>query len=69
MSSTSNSEGGWLIPVWIECLEGSMEEKLHWMPKVGVLTLNLTELTLTDDPRKIAFNRNRAVYYELSIQF
>ena len=74
----------WPIPVWVECLEGSMPEQLLWIPDdgelgnqiflcklwkdQGQLVLPLDALTRTNSTHSLAFNRNRAVYYQLSIR-
>jgi len=58
----------WPIPIWIECTEGTVPETLYWLHKDRPLTVNLSVATHTNSSSAVAFNRNRSVYYELSIR-
>ncbi|CAD5235708.1 unnamed protein product [Bursaphelenchus xylophilus] len=63
------SANRWFIPIWIECLAGSMPEKLHWILPTENLILPLQSLTSTNGTDSVAFNRNRSVYYQVSYRY
>lgn len=64
-----NLKSKWLIPIWIECLNGSKPEKLYYIRKYAQLVLNLLDITDTNSTRQVGFNRNRAVYYQISFRY
>ncbi|KAH7705720.1 glutamyl aminopeptidase-like protein [Aphelenchoides avenae] len=59
----------WHVPIWIDNIEGTTPERLFWIPAGVQLVLDLDELTLMNDTEAVAFNRTRAVYYELSFRY
>ncbi|KAI1727620.1 peptidase family m1 domain-containing protein [Ditylenchus destructor] len=59
----------WPIPVWVDCLEATVPERLYWIERDKQLILNLHEITTTNLTTKVAFNRNRPVYYQMSFRY
>uniref|UniRef100_A0AC35FS19 Peptidase M1 membrane alanine aminopeptidase domain-containing protein n=1 Tax=Panagrolaimus sp. PS1159 TaxID=55785 RepID=A0AC35FS19_9BILA len=59
----------WKIPIWIDCIVGTKRETLYWIPKNQQLILDLQNLTTSDSKDAVAFNRNKAVYYQISYRY
>ncbi|KAI6226896.1 Peptidase M1, membrane alanine aminopeptidase,N-terminal domain-containing protein [Aphelenchoides besseyi] len=60
----------WPIPIWIDCVAGTVKEKLYWLLPGHQIVLSLSQLTETQDYNAVAFNRNyENVYYEISYRY
>uniref|UniRef100_A0AC35TLG6 Peptidase_M1 domain-containing protein n=1 Tax=Rhabditophanes sp. KR3021 TaxID=114890 RepID=A0AC35TLG6_9BILA len=59
----------WLIPIWIDCAGGTVNETLYWIPKHSDLVIKLDEVTKTNQTAAITFNNNRIVYYGIVYKY
>uniref|UniRef100_A0A914BVR6 Aminopeptidase n=1 Tax=Acrobeloides nanus TaxID=290746 RepID=A0A914BVR6_9BILA len=58
----------WSIPIWIECVYGTVAETLHWISPDSQLILDLNKVTLTNSTQAVAFNRNPSLMFKLEGQ-
>ncbi|KAE9551354.1 hypothetical protein FO519_005436 [Halicephalobus sp. NKZ332] len=69
VSKMGPRDSRWPIPIWIDCLQGTKNETLYWIPKDKQLVVDLDEVTSLKTQHAVGFNRNRSVYYQLSYRF
>ncbi|KHN75650.1 Tricorn protease-interacting factor F3, partial [Toxocara canis] len=59
----------WYIPIWIECMTSTTNETLYWILPNQQLIIDLEQITDQNTTDAVAFNRNKAVYYQIIYRY